>query len=291
MSPHRLSLPLALLVGLALSPAVRAADTLSPRVENYIFAVSEALADGQPALALSLLEQARAEAPESCLLEEYLFRCHAALGDLEQAQASHGRFVACMQPEDRGILVELDSLLAQAEHAARQAPDEPVVADGPEEPAVADGPEEPEPTEGPELSEEPEEPELSETAGPAVEPAPVAPPTPVVPSVAPATRGGAAGLGWTMLGSGLTISAGATVAAYLSYEWGQHYINRGKQEKYERALLYNHLAVYGAAGGGAVALTGLVVGAVSSARRDQAVSTAPWVGPQQALGIDARVEF
>ena len=68
--PRRCAALLPLLVVSVLWAAPLRAEELSLKVENYIFAASEALDDGEPALALSLLRRAKNEAPESCIVEE-----------------------------------------------------------------------------------------------------------------------------------------------------------------------------------------------------------------------------
>jgi hypothetical protein len=243
-------LSLSLLLGVAfVCPPVQAED-LSLKVENYIFAASEALEDGEPALALSLLRRARSEAPESCIVEEYLCRCYLALGNPDMARASYGRFVACMDVTDEGVLMELDALLAEME-AQPPAPPAPT----PEEPVAE---------------------------APAMQPAPALSPAPEP------GRAGGGWFGWTLMGTGLAVSAGAGVASYVTGIWGEHYVEKGDQTSYEDLLPYNHAAVYGAYGGGALAVTGLVVGLVS--RNGRNVSAAPWV-PPQGLGLSAQVEF
>ncbi len=278
MLTRPLTVPLMLMATLA-SPALRA-EELSLKVENYIFAATDALDDGDAELALSLLTKARAEAPEACIVEEYLCRAHLALGELGPAQAAHARFAACMAPEDEPVRAELASLITAAEREAAQNPPPPPVAIIPLEELETVAQEE-----GAEAAPA-EDPQPVEPAAPLVSAPPVA-----VPAPAPA-RGGSGWLGWTMMGSGLVIGAGSGVGAYMTEMWGLHYIERGKQEKYEEILPYNHLAVYGAVGGGALALTGLVAGLVATQGKQQPVSAAPWLAPsRQGLGLSASVEF
>ncbi len=289
MLSRPLTVPLILLVGLA-SPALRA-EELSLKVENYIFAATDALDDGDAELALSLLLKARDEDAEACIVEEYLCRAHAALLDVEQARAAQQRFGACMDPGDEAVLAELGELVANAERQAALEPDaapvaiipledvEPIDGDGEAETANEDVA-----TTDPATAEQPQP----------VQPAPPVvstPPIAAVPAPAP-ERGGSGWLGWTMMGSGLVIGAGSGVAAYMTEMWGLHYIDRGKQEKYEEIQPYNHIAVYGAVGGGALALTGLVAGLVATHGERQPVSATPWLAPsQQGLGLSTTVEF
>jgi hypothetical protein len=246
---------LPILVVSSLAGEVRAED-LSLKVENYIFAASEALADGEPALALSLLRRAKSEAPDSCIVEEYLCRSYVALGNTQMAREAYGRFVSCMEVSDEGVLADLDQLIVQAEQAAALEP--------PPVETVAT----PEP----------------------VPPATAVAPTPVAPAPAQVRRRGA-GAAWGLMGSGAVLSAGAGVAAYMTYQWGDYYVVEGDQESYEEMALYNHAAVIGTGTGGAMVLTGFIVGVVSAARNDGAVSLGPWQPVPGGLGMTAQVEF
>jgi hypothetical protein len=253
MSLSRAALPL-LLLGSLLSGPVRA-EELSLKVENYIFAASEALDDGEPALALSLLRRARAEAPDSCIVEEYLCRCYLALGNADMAREAYGRFVSCMEVSDEGVLSELDALIVQVEQQADQLP-------------------------APEPASEPATP--ADSAPPAVVAAPI------LQSPEPASAGGR--VGWVMLGSGAVVGVGGGVASLLTWRWGEHYVGERQQSEYEALAPYNHAAVIGAGVGGALAVTGLVVG-LSGRSRDRALSATPWLASDQQLGLSARVEF
>ncbi len=253
MSLRRLALSLPLFVGL-LSPGLVRAEDLSLKVENYIFAASEALDDGEPALALSLLRRAKAEAPDSCIIEEYLCRCYLALGNVKMAREAYGSFVTCMEVSDEGVLAELDGLIVQAEQRADAPAPEPV----------------------------------AEPSAP-IEPAPRAEvPAPSPPLREPTPGGGRAG--WVLLGSGAALGLGGGVASVLTWRWGEHYVEQRQQGEYESLAPYNHAAVIGAGVGGAIAVTGLVVG-LSARSRHQAVSATPWLVPHQGLGLNARVEF
>ena len=252
MSLRRAAIPLLLLS--LLLPGRAWAEELSLKVENYIFAASEALDDGEPALALSLLRRAKAEAPESCILEEYLCRCYLALGNVGMAREAYGRFVSCMEVSDEGVLAELDGLIEQAEdRAAEPAPTA-------EEPAVV-----------------------------SAEPVPTAPVA--APVVAPAaSTGGGGRVGLALAGSGAALGLGCGVASVLTWRWGQHWVEERQQSRYESLAPYNHATVIGAGVGGALAVTGLVVG-LSGRSRDRAVSATPWLAPHQQLGLSAHVEF
>jgi hypothetical protein len=245
--PRRCAALLPLLVVSVLWAAPLRAEELSLKVENYIFAASEALDDGEPALALSLLRRAKNEAPESCIVEEYLCRCYAALGNVDMAREAYGRFVSCMQVSDEGVLAELDALIVQAEQ-------QPVV------PAPASS----EPVDS------------------------VAPP---VVAVVPASASGGGGrVGWVLLGSGAALGVGGSVASWLTWRSGEQYVEQRQHDEYEALAPYNHLAVIGGGVGGALALTGLVV-ALAPRSHDAAMSAAPWLAPDRAVGLHARVEF
>lgn len=120
-------LALALLVAAlpTLVPSPATAGEISLKTENYLFAASEALADGDPALALSLLRRAKEEDPDCCIVDEYLARTYTELGQLDRATESYADFVGCMEPSDEPIREELEELLAEAR---RNPPD--VVPDG-----------------------------------------------------------------------------------------------------------------------------------------------------------------
>ncbi len=245
---------LALLLGLALlglGPGQAHAEDLSLKVENYIFAASEALDDGDPALALSLLRRAASEAPGSCIIEEYLCRCYVALGNVEMARGAYGRFAACMEVTDEGVLAELDRLIVEAEQAPATEPD-------PVPPPALAGTDSPPPT----------------------FPEPV--PTPADPTA----RGGT--LGWVLLGSGAVVGVAGGVGSWLSWSRGQQYIEDRDRDSYVALAPLNHAAVIGGAVGGAVAVTGLAVGI---AGRSRSVQAAPWLAPSSGLGLTASVEF
>ncbi len=95
-----------------------AGDEISLKTENYLFAASEALADGDPALALSLLKRAKAEDPDCCIIDEYLCRTYAELGQVERATASYSDFVGCMISSDEPIREELEELVSEARRNA-----------------------------------------------------------------------------------------------------------------------------------------------------------------------------
>lgn len=95
-------------------PAPAAAGEISLKTENYLFAASEALADGDPALALSLLRRAKEEDPDCCIVDEYLCRTYVDLGQLDRATESYSDFVGCMESSDDPIREELEELLAEA---------------------------------------------------------------------------------------------------------------------------------------------------------------------------------
>ncbi len=118
--PSPLRTPLvACMVGLLVASQPAWGEQVSLKVENYLFAASEALDDGEPALALSLLRRAKAEDPDCCIVQEYLCRCYAALENLDMARQSYADFVSCMKVSDEGVLAELDALIVQAEDAQR----------------------------------------------------------------------------------------------------------------------------------------------------------------------------
>jgi len=116
-------------------PAPAACEEISLKTENYLFAASEALADGDPALALSLLRRAKTEDPGCCIIDEYLCRTYAELGQLDRATDSYTDFVACMEPSDEPVRQELEEALAEARRTA--PPPEPTVEE-PDEPTVAE---------------------------------------------------------------------------------------------------------------------------------------------------------
>lgn len=229
------------------------AEDLSLKVENYIFAASEALDDGEPALALSLLRRAKSEAPDSCIVEEYLCRCYIALGNLDMARGAQGRFVACMAVSDEGVLAELDGLIAQAEDQAPAA----------DEPALV-------------LQEAP--PSSPATSAPVV-------------TLAPPAEGGGGGLGWILMGSGAALGVGGGVASWLTWSQGQQHVEQRERDAYLSLATYNHAAVIGGGVGGALAVTGLVMGLSARGRSGQAVQAAPWLDPSRGLGLTAQVEF
>jgi len=109
-------LALALLVAAlsVLAPAPAAAGEISLKTENYLFAASEALADGDPALALSLLKRAKEEDPDCCIVDEYLCRTYVDLGQLDRATESYSDFVGCMESTDESIRQELEELVSEA---------------------------------------------------------------------------------------------------------------------------------------------------------------------------------
>jgi hypothetical protein len=115
------SLLLAAAVLACARPAV--AGEISLKTENYLFAASEALDDGDPALALSLLRRAKAEDPDCCILDEFLCRTHIELGQLDRATDSYGDFVGCMESSDEPVRQELEGLLAEAKR--NPAPTDP----------------------------------------------------------------------------------------------------------------------------------------------------------------------
>ncbi len=98
-----------------------ASQEISLKTENYLFAASEALADGDPALALSLLKRAKEEDPGCCILDEYLCRTYVELGQLDRATGSYGDFVGCMVPSDEPIRQELEEMLSEARRNAPAA--------------------------------------------------------------------------------------------------------------------------------------------------------------------------
>jgi len=116
-------LPTALVGSLAaiamVACALPAADgEVSLKTENYLFAATEALDDGDPALALSLLKRAKTEDPECCILDEYLARTYAELGELDRATEAYTDFVGCMEPSDEPIRQELEELLGEVRRSA-----------------------------------------------------------------------------------------------------------------------------------------------------------------------------
>ncbi len=241
---------LAACLGLALWAGAVAAEEVSLKVENYLFAASEALDDGEPALALSLLRRAQAEDPGCCIVDEYLCRAYLALDNLDLAREAYGSFVGCMQLSDEAVLGELDQLLQQAEQrqaeggAAISAPPAPVPA-----PQIA---------------------------------SPVAAPTPRPP--------GSAGraIGWTLLGTGAAATAAGSVGMGLSWTWGEHYVEEGQRGEYEALLPWNHAAVIGAGVGAGVLVTGLLV-ELAAQRRGRQVALVPSFEPSTAaVGLSVR---
>jgi len=103
--------------------APAAGEEISLKTENYLFAASEALADGDPALALSLLKRAKAEDPGCCIVDEYLCRTYTQLGQLDRATESYSDFVGCMESSDEPVRQELEEALAEARRN-QPAPDE-----------------------------------------------------------------------------------------------------------------------------------------------------------------------
>lgn len=116
---------LPLLVVLLAFARPSAAGEISLKTENYLFAASEALDDGDPALALSLLRRAKEEDPDCCIIDEYLCRTHIDLGQVDRATESYAAFVGCMEPSDEPVRGELEELLAEARSRAPDPPADP----------------------------------------------------------------------------------------------------------------------------------------------------------------------
>jgi hypothetical protein len=227
--------PLALPLLLARAAPVRA-EELSLKVENYIFAASEALGDGDAALALSLLRRAKAEAPGSCIVDEYLCRAYAALGNAEMARQSYARFAACMEVTDEGVLAELDALvtgLGSPPAAAPVAPPAPAPA--------------------------------------SVDLAPAA----IGSTAAPASGYPHRGVGWALFGGGAALAAGLGATSAITWSRGEGYVEQGQQADYEALIPWNHAAVVGAGVGGGLALTGVLVEIALARHGRRAVALAP----------------
>jgi hypothetical protein len=219
--PPVLASTLALLLGAWSAPA--RAEDLTVKVENYIFAASEALADGEPALALSLLRRAKAEAPESCIVDEYLCRTYAAIGNAKMARESYARFAACMEVTDESVLSELDALVASLE----EAPPEPIPTAPPPTPA-------------------PTPPTTSSAPAPVA----VVPPTP--------THGyPGRGAGWAVFGTGIALGAAGSVGMGLTWSRSEGYVEQLDRDGYEALIPWNHASVIGLGVGSAVAIAGL----------------------------------
>lgn len=246
-----------------LAPPPAWAEEISLKVENYVFAASEALADGEPALALSLLRRAKSEEPDCCIVDEYLCRCYAALGNLDMAREAYASFVGCMKVSDEGVLAELDAVIAQASEAAK------ALEAAQAEQAAA----------------------TQQASAPATEAASAHQPVTADISTQPSQGGGGGGtLGWALLGSGAAIGIGGGVASVLTWNAGQGHVEENQQAAYEGLLPWNHVAVIGAGVGGAAAVTGLVLGIRGARGKAAAVSAAPWVPSQGVVGLQARVE-
>ncbi|MFH1464196.1 MAG: hypothetical protein ABIO70_07405 [Pseudomonadota bacterium] len=228
------------------------AEDLSVKVENYIFAASEALADGEPALALSLLRRAKSEAPESCIVDEYLCRTYTAIGNAKMARESYQRFAGCMEVTDEGVLSELDALVAGLEAAPR-------------EPAP------PAPT--------------APTPAPAPQITVNTPPPTVVVAPAPSRGYPGRGAGWALFGTGLAAVAGGGVGMGLTWNWGEHYVERHNQEKYEELIPWNHASVIGLGVGGALALAGVGLEIGLARHGQKSVALAPTV---HGLALEVR---
>jgi len=246
-----------LLVGLLAGPGTSRAEEISLKVENYIFAASEALDDGEPALALSLLRRAKAEEPDCCILEEYLCRTYMELGNLELARQSYGNFATCMKSSDESVLQELDQLLLVAEEVQRTAaavpePEPVAVAPTPaDEPAVADSAED----------------------------------------GAPEKRGyPGRGAGWVVAGIGSAAAISFGVTARLSWQRGQEHVELGSRAAYEDLLGLNHAAVILTGVGGGLVATGVIMEIVL-ARRGRArneTRTAQLILQPTAVGLSLK---
>jgi len=209
------------------------AEDVSSKTENYLFAASEALHDGEPALALSLLKRARDEDPNACIVQEYLCRAYVALADAPHARDAFSAFSACMVPADEPIRQELSGLVKGIEVSAPP----PVTA-----------------------------------PPPVVAPNPVVVSAPVV-ETEPETH--VSPLGWILAGSGAAIGIVGGVASVLYDAKGQTLVDRGDRDGYEALLPYNHAAVIVGGAGGAVAVTGVVLGVLSLTQGHAHVAVAP----------------
>lgn len=245
---------------LILASSSAQAEDVSAKTENYLFAASEALEDGEPALALSLLKRAREEDPTSCILQEYLCRTWAALGDAAHATEALSAFTGCMVSTDESIRRELVQVIAAIPRTGGTASSEAV------------------------------SPPTSPPTSPSTRPPPT--PSPAVPSTAasPATTAPSSGgsvlrpVGWGLAGVGLLLGAGGGVASWRTWDRGELAVAERDRDTYLALLPWNHAAVIGAAAGGVVGLTGVVLLVVG--RADDSTAATPSAMPRVAAVPD-----
>ncbi len=226
-----------LLALVAMLPARAQAQT-DGKTTNYLFAASEALDDGNHELALSILEQARQDDPDNCILHEYLCRAHAGLGHLVEARKEARIFEGCMEPEDQSIHDELTVLVdGLAEADARNTEEQR----GNEDELVSD---EPDGSEGKSYEDERDD-RLAEDRDAA-------------PDEPSATGGPDSKLGPVLIGVGTAMTVGFSVTAVISYQQGQIYAADGNTAAHAEGQKVYYASLVGAGIGGALLVGGII---------------------------------
>ncbi len=241
-------------------PGMAAAAEISIKTENYLFAASEALEDGEPGLALSLLRRADQEDPEACIIQEYLCRCYSALEDLPRAILARDSFADCMEPADAPVLQELDSLLEQLNAQAAMA--EP-------QPAESAPSEAPEPQAQASL---PSQASTTQASG-----------TYTTQGRVEQARRGHGGL--VVMGAGGLVGIGFGVTSYVTYHQSRSMIEQGDKTSYENTLPLNHVSVILTGVGGGIAVTGLLVELLDSAASPHTIPPGGWPSPLPAFNV------
>ena len=93
------------------------------------------------------------------------------------------------------------------------------------------------------------------------------------------------------MAGGAAVGVGGGVASWLTWSKGQQHVEQRELDAYQSLATLNHVAVIGGGVGGALAVTGLVVGLRGRGRDVQALRAAPWLDPSQGLGLVTQVEF